>query len=162
MQKDPWLENWEARRKERESADRSFEVLGETLVAKASVAPEIGLRLAEFQSRIAVYVPLAQEAQEKGKPLPDLGVSDEELLALSEATIRACLEPASHEAWARLRDPERADPMSLMDIYGFATYVLSKATALPTGAPAGSSSGQASNGRSSTAASPYKAQARKR
>lgn len=158
---DPWLEQWEQRRQERAQTDRSFTVLGETLTAKASVAPEIGIRLAEFQTRVAAYVPVAQAAQAKGEPLPELGVSDEEMLALSEATIRACLEPASITGWERLRDPERADPMTLMDIYGFATYVLSKATGLPTGASGGSSAGPQSNGRSSTAASPSRGKTRR-
>ena len=36
---EPWLEQFEARRKEREEADRSFTLLGETLVVKANVAP---------------------------------------------------------------------------------------------------------------------------
>lgn len=162
MTPDPWIQQFEARRKERLKADRSFTVLGETLTAKASVAPEIGLRIGEFQARVAVYTVAAQEAQVKGKPIPDLGVSDIEMLDLSEATIRACLEPSSIKAWERLRDPNRPEPMTLMDIYGFATYVLAKATGLPTDALADSSTGPARNGRSSTAASSSRAGTRRR
>ena len=162
MTQDPWIQQFEARRAERAKADRSFEVLGEKLVAKASVAPEIGLRIADFQAKVALFTVAVAEAQQKGKPIPELGVSDTELLDLSEATIRACLEPGSIAAWERLRDPARKDPMTLMDIYGFATFVLAKATGLPTGAPDGSSTGPSRNGRSSTAASRSRAAGRKR
>jgi hypothetical protein len=159
---DPWLEQFEARRKEREQADRSFTLLGETLVVKPNVAPEVGLRREAFQQKVAAYTVEVAEAQATGKEIPELGVDDEEFLALSESIIVACLEPDSLDAWKRLRDPAHPDPLSLMDIYGLSGFVLAKASRLPTVAPAASSNGQAPGARTSKAGSPSRAAVRKR
>ena len=159
---DPWLQQFEERRKERETADRSFTLLGETLVVKPNVAPEVGLRREAFQTRVATYTAEVEEARAKGTDIPELGVDDEAFLELSEGIIVACLEPESAAAWKRLRDPQHPDPLSLMDIYGLSGYVLARASRLPTVAPSGSSNGQAPGGRTSKAGSPSRAAARKR
>lgn len=159
---DPYLEQFVARRKEREQADRSFTLLGETLTVKASVAPEVGLRRGEFERRLAVFAATAEEARKANKPLPELGFSDQELLDLSDSIIFDCLEPASHDTWRKLRSPDSTDPLGLLEIYGLSGYVLSKASALPTGGPSASSDGQRSNGSSSTARSSSRAATRKR
>ena len=159
---EPWLEQFEQRRKEREDADRSFTLLGETLVVKANVAPELALRLADFQAKVAKYQIEATAAQAKGDPIPDLGVDDKEFLELSESIVVACLEPDSLESWARLRAPDHPDPLSLMDIYGLAGFLLAKASRLPTVAPAASSNGHQAGRRTSGAGSSSKAGARKR
>ncbi len=159
---DPWLAQFEQRRKERETADRSFTLLGEALIVKPNVAPEIGLRREAFQNKVAAYTTEVEEAQRAGNPIPELGVDDEEFLALSESIIVACLEPDSLDAWKRLRDPAHPDPLSLMDIYGLSGFVLAKASRLPTVAPSGSSNGQAPGRRTSTGASRSKAGTRTR
>lgn len=159
---DPWLVQFEARRKEREDADRSFTLLGETLVVKANVAPELALRRADFQARVEKYTIDVAEAQAKGAPIPDLGVDDKEFLELSESIIVACLEPDSLAAWARLRSPEHPDPLSLMDIYGLSGFLLAKASRLPTAAPAASSNGHQGGRRTSGAASSSRGASRKR
>ncbi len=161
-QQDPWLAQFEERRKEREQADRSFTVLGEELVVKASVAPEVGLRLAKFQVAMAKYVADFQEAQAKQKPPPtDSGYTDEDMLELSESVIVDCLTPESLEAWQRLRDPARPEPLALLEIYGLAGYVLARASGFPTGGPSASSDGQRNGKSSSQAKSPSRAASRK-
>lgn len=151
---DPWLQQFEQRRAEREQADRSFTFLGETLTHKAAVAPEVGFRLGEFQRRQLAYQLAQEEKIAKGEEPDELGVSNEELLDLCEWTIRSCLEPESIPGWERVRDPKFPQPMSLLEIYGFATYIQAKASGVfPTGAPTGSSDGRQNGGSSSKAVS---------
>lgn len=151
---DPWLQQFEARRLERDQADRSFTFLDETLTHKAAVAPEVGFRLGEFQRKQLAYQKAQEEKLLAGEEPDELGVSNEELLDLCEWTIRSCLEPGSVEAWERIRDPAYPNPMSLLEIYGFATYIQARASGVfPTGEPTGSSDGQSNGGRSSKAAS---------
>lgn len=159
---DPWLAQFEARRKEREQADRSVSLLGETLVVKAHVAPEVGLRLAAFQSKVNNWGRDVEQANKEGKPTPLLGVEDDEFLELSESVIVDCLEPESLKAWERMRAPGRPDPLSLMEIYGLAGFLLSKATRLPTVAPSDSSAGRQNGRTSSKVGSSSRAAARKR
>lgn len=162
---DPWLEQFNARRTdrlERTRDDRTITLLGETLTVKASIAPEVGIRIDEITTRLADYIERGQAAQQAGEPLPEAGISDTDLLDLSEATIRACLDPASTPAWERLRSPDSPDPLDLMEIYGLARFLVSKVTLLPTDAPSGSSDGQTNTEPSSKAGSPSTAAARKR
>ncbi len=159
---DPWLAQFEERRKEREKADRSFTLLGETLVVKPNVAPEVGLRRAAFQAKVQDYTLEVAAAQQAGREIPELGVDDEEFLAMSESIIVACLEPESLEAWRRLRSPDHPDPLSLLDIYGLSGFVLSKASRLPTDAPPASSNGRQAGAPTSKAGSRSRAVARKR
>jgi hypothetical protein len=159
---DPWLIQFEALRKEREEADRSFKILGETLTVKASVAPEIGFRLGEFQAKLVAYQAADKERETRGEPPSEMGVTNAEFVELSEWTIRSCLEPDSVAAWERLRAPDAKDPLTLLDIYAVATYVQARASGLPTVGPADSSAGPQTNGTSSTAASPSPAAPRRR
>ena len=103
---DPWLVQFEERRKEREREDRSFEFLGETLVHKAMIAPEVGFRLGGFQRRQLAYSKAQEERQERGEEPEPIGVTDEEFLDLCEWTIRSCLEPESLEAWEATKAAE--------------------------------------------------------
>lgn len=150
---DPWLEQFEARETERVRADRTFEVRGEKLTVKPGVAPEIGFRMSDFQARLAKFQIDARAAIEAGNEPPEDGPDNVELLDISEATIRACLEDDSIETWDRMRSPNFPRPFSLGDIYSFSTYVLSRAVELPTIASEGSSAGPQTNGRSSTVGS---------
>jgi len=161
-EQDPWLTQFEARRKERADKDRSFILGGETLTVRPSVAPEVGLRRGEFEARIAKFQIDVAEAEKAGKPQPELGVSDQELLDLAEGIIMDCLDPDSYDAWLRLRSPDNPDPLSLMDIYGLSGYVLSRVVRLPTDGPSASSDGPQTNGRNSKAASTSRAATRKR
>ena len=152
---DPWLVQFEERRKELEHADRSFEFLGETLVHKAMVAPEVGFRLGAFQRKQLAYSKEQTEKVDRGETPDPMGVTDEEFLELCEWTIRSCLEPESIEGWERLRSPDAREPLSLIEIYGFATYVQAKAAGVfPTVAPTSSSDGRSNGGSSSKGASP--------
>lgn len=159
---DPWLEQFAERRKAREEADRTFDLLGESLTVRASVAPEAALRLAQFDIRVARYLEAAQEAEAKKLPPPELGVTDEEMLAMDEEAIRAALEPGSWAAWDRLRAPDAPEPLSILEIHGLARYVVSRVSGLPTERPAGSSAGPLNGSSSSKAKSGSRAAARKR
>ena len=146
---DPWLVQWEERRKAREAQDRSFEIDGETLTVHATVLPEVSSRYYELGARYTAFVTAFRDAEAAGKEPPlTSGIDDSEMLDISEATIRSCLTPDSLPAWERLRSPDHARALGLFDIYGLANYVLTKVTMLPTAAPAASL-----NGRTATAAS---------
>ena len=160
---DPWLAQFEARRAEREKADRTFALFGEELTVKASVAPEVGLRLGKFQIAMAAFVEDYQKAEAANTPLPESsGYTDEEMLALSESVIADCLTADSLEAWQRLRRPDSAEPLTLLEIYGLASYVLGRATGLPTGGPSASSDGPQNGNTSSKGRSSSRAGTRKR
>lgn len=162
---DPWLEQFNARRADRADRtkdDRTITLLGETLTVKPVIAPEVALRLDDFQSRIAEYLTVAEAAREAGAELPEAGIDDGDLLDVSEFAIRSALDPGSLDAWERLRSPEAAEPLGLMEIYGLARFLVSKVTLLPTDAPSGSSDGPTSNGASSKAGSSSTAAGRKR
>jgi hypothetical protein len=160
---DPWLEQFQVRRAEREKVDRAFTLLGETLTVKPSVAPEVGLRLGRFQIAMAAFVEDYQKAEAAKAPLPaSSGYTDEEMLALSESVIVDCLTADSLPAWERLRRPDAAEPLTLIEIYGLATYVAARAAGLPTGGPSASSDGQPNGNTSSKARSPSRAGTRKR
>lgn len=150
-ERDPWLTQFEARLEEREREDRSFPLLGETLVYKASVAPEVGLRLGAFQRESIAYARAVQAAQQAGEAAPEVTVSDQEMLDLGEWVVRSCLEPESVGAWERIRSPDAARQLSLIDIYELAMYLQAKAAgSLPTVAPIGSQDGRRIGGASST------------
>ena len=151
---DPWLVQYEARRAARKQQDRSFTVAGETLTVRPSVAPEVAVRYEELGARFSAYVTEVQAAEAAGKELPTRsGISDAEMLDVSEGTIRSCLDSASIAAWEKLRDPDAEDPLGLFDIYNLAGYVLAKVTTLPTVAPAASSNGRTPTAKLSKAAS---------
>ena len=155
MTTDPWLTQFEERRKERDQEDRTFDFLGERLTHKAQVAPEVGFRLGAFQRKQIAYTAEQEERAARGEDREPMGVTDEEFLELCEWTIRSCLEPDSIAAWERIRDPNHPDPMTLLEIYGFATYVQAKAAGVfPTVEPTGSSAGPANGKTSSTGVSP--------
>lgn len=160
---DAWLELFDARRKEREQADRSFTLLGETLTVKPSVAPEVGLRLAKFQIAMATFVADYQKAETEKTPPPESsGYTDADMLALSESVIAECLTEDSLVAWERLRLPGQPEPLTLLEIYGLANYILGRATGLPTGGPSASSDGRTNGKTSSKARSSSPAATRKR
>ena len=104
---DQWLTNFEERRKEREQADRSFVLLGETLTVKPSVAPQVGIRLNGARATVINDMVAAQAARDKGQDVPAPGITDEQMLEIAEETIRALIEPASLKAWERLRSAGR-------------------------------------------------------
>lgn len=159
---DPYLEQFEARRKEREAADRTFTLLGEELTVKASVAPEVGLEMQAFKRKLVAFWIASSEAERTNSPVPAPdGVTDPEMLELSESVIRACLTADTQAAWDRLRSPDAADPLTLPEIYGLADFVLSKASGLPTAGPSGSSDGPKSTKPRSRAKSPSTAAGRK-
>lgn len=140
---DPWLTQFEARMAEREQEDRSFLLLGERLVYRASVAPEVGIRLGEFQRASIAYARDVQARKDAGEPSPEATITDQEMLELGEWIIRSCLEPGSVEAWERIRSPDAARQLTLIDIYELAMYVQAKAAGtLPTVAPIGSPDGR--------------------
>lgn len=159
---DPWLEQFEARRKEREAADRTFTLLGEELTVKPSVAPELALRLFGFKKKLLEYWTARLAAEENGTALPSGDdVSDELMLDLSESVIRGCLTFESLPAWERLRSDESEQPLSLPEIYLLADGVISKVTQLPTGGPSASSDGRTSTTKPSRVKSRSAAATRK-
>jgi hypothetical protein len=149
---DQWLEQFQARRDARAQANREVKLLGTTLTVKPSIAPEVGLRLAHFNIAMTNYVTAYNKAQTDGTTPPDgSGYDDTEMLALSESVIADCLTTDSLPAWQQLRAPDAPEPLTLLEIYGLANYLVSRAAGLPTDAPTGSPAGQR-NGQTSSKA----------
>lgn len=159
---DPWLQQYNERRQRAKETPRSFEFEGETISYKPFVAPEVGLRRQAFQQKVNEYVTAVAEARAADKPIPEMGVDDITMLDLSESVIRDCLTPEGVEAWERIRSPDNAEPLGLLEIYGFSGYLLSKVSEVPTDGAPGSSPGQQNGRTSSKDESSSKAGTRKR
>lgn len=171
---DPFLEAFEARRLAREQADRSFPLAAETLTYRPTVAPEVGMRLEAMREKVRAQMERLKAAAEKaeraakngggdealdelGAALDSLEVTDEAMLQSGDETVLACLMPASHEAWARLRSPDAPQPLTFDEVFELADYLLGRVAGIPTSAPADSSAGRtptanASKGKSSSRA----------
>lgn len=156
---DPWLDNFNATREARLQENRSFELLGEKLTVKISVAPEVGFRRDDLRRKVRADIEAAKQAAERGDPAPAT-TSDEEIFAVAEDTIIACLDPESLPAWRRLRSPDQPVPLSFREVFALCDYVLARASGLPTGGPSESSAGPQTNDSSSTDDSPLPAQIR--
>lgn len=136
----------------REKADRSFELLGETLTYRAGVAPEVGNRLQQAGAELFDFSKQMQATVESGgekiteaefaELMRNLGDARWRLFEIADQTALACLEPASHEAWARLRSEDAASPLSQDDVLEVARELVVRVTGLPTDAPTGSSDGR--------------------
>lgn len=160
---DPWLERFEEGRKNRRDADRTIHLLGEDLTLRPAVAAQVAIRFGELGRRWNDYLARFNEAKQKGSELPtDAGIQDEEMFAISDATIRACIERASWAAWERLCGEDADDPLAVFEIFRLADWFLAKVAALPTDAPSASANGRATTNHSSTAASGSPAKTRKR
>ena len=165
---DDFLANFEAKRAAREAADRSFVIAGETLRFRPSIAPEVAFKfrasqvsamedLEKLQAWSAEY---AAAAAKNGKGeadmaklierVPEPRLSDDDLLLVADETVLACLEPDTHEAWARLRSPEAPQPITYDEVFEIVGYLLSRVTQIPTDAPSDSSAGRTQDDKRST------------
>lgn len=160
---DEFLERFEANRLAREKADRSFVLLGETLVFRAHVPYEIGRGLEAARMKFAHELTEAQKRIESanGQPpdLSDLTLNTDELVQAADAQILACLEPEGRQAWGRLRALDSDSPLNFHEIGQIADYLLGRVTAIPTDAPAVSSGGRKTTGSKSKGASSSTAKA---
>lgn len=168
---DDFLAAFEARRKAREETERSFVIAGETLKHRATLSPEVTFRFQKaqttsYEDMVAMkeWVDKIQKAAGKNgrqekllDEAPEPRLTDEDLLAIADETVLACLEPDSHEAWARLRSSDAAQPITYDEVFEILDYLFGRVTDLPTVAPADSSDGRTetakpSRGRSSSPA----------
>lgn len=177
---DSFLEAFEARRREREQADRTITLAGEQLTFRPSVAPEVGMKLeAARQDTADRLKTLSDKATELDKVTARNGdaQADEDVAAMlavteaveavqeaegraletADATVLDCLDPDSHEAWGRLRSVEATHPLTFTEVFQIADYLLGKVAGIPTDAPAGSSDGRTATGKPSKASSSSKA-----
>lgn len=134
---DDFLERFEQRRQERLQADRTVTIAGVDLIYRPSISPETALLLEETRDR---YV-----SQNGSRD-----ITATHLVNVADQSILECLEPASHQAWANLRDPAAEYPLSLSDVFDLAEYLLGKAAGTPTDAPSGSSDGRTTTAQQST------------
>lgn len=165
------LEKIEAARRAREEADRTFTLAGETFKYRTAVAPAVVFRFRDSQ-RIkwedlrdayewGEKMQAAQNMNGGGEAevarlmaeMPQARQTDEELLAMADATIVALLDPESHEAWARLRSEENPHPLTYDECFDFLDYLLGRVTDLPTVAPTDSSPGRTETASKSKGAS---------
>lgn len=126
---DDFLVRFEQRRKERLEADRTITISGVDLQYRPSITPETALLLEETRDR---YV------NQNGSR----DITATTLVNIADQSILECLDPASHDAWATLRDPDADYPLSLTDLFDLAEYLLGKAAGTPTDAPSDSSDGR--------------------
>lgn len=167
---DPFLEAFEQRRKLRAQADRSFTVAGETLIYRPTVAPEVGTRLEAMRQTVRSELEALQAETAKAQKAADadggesdttalaaaldkMTFSDEDMLQSGDETVLACLEPGSHEAWARLRSPDAPQPLTFDEVFELADYLLGRVAGIPTSAPADSSAGRTATASKSKAKS---------
>lgn len=157
---DEFLQKFEERRAEREKAERTVTIAGETLMFKAAVAPEVGFRLQAMRAQAAEQIDEVKrrvaEANGDGTVVASvmaLMPRDEEMVQVGDETVLACLEPVSHDAWARLRAPENQHPLTFAEIFDLADYLMGRVAGVPTVAPTGSSGGHTSTKRGSKARS---------
>ena len=127
------LEQRQIERAQRTGKTIQFE--GETLQLRASVAPEAFI----FQQ----------------------GMDDAQLVESLDRRALMCIHPASHDAWKRLRDPEREMPLSPADVIWLVNHLLAEVSGIPTDRPVDSSTGPQPTNGSSKAKSSSKAAARK-
>jgi len=158
---DAWLTEFEKRRGERETADRTFTLLGEQLTVKATVAPQITIRFNNARRDAILDAQAAIAAREANTDLPDPRITDEQMIEIAEETARALLDDSSLDAWERLRSSDNPAPLSFREIFEVCDYLIARASGLPIDAPAASSNGRQTGGRSSTAGSSSKAAPRK-
>ena len=160
---DPWLEQFNARRAQRETAARTVELLGEQLTLKPAIAPQVAIRYYDAKRRLILYYAEAEQLRTQGKdvPEPPEDLQDPALLDLFDETMRACVSSDGLEAWGRIRDPGRDDPLNWEDFFSLIEGVLATASATPTERPTVSSAGPPKTGRSSKAGSSSAAATRK-
>lgn len=159
---DEWLEKFEADRAERDTGNRTFSILDEDLTVKTSVAPEIAIRLNAMRQAVRSDLEAAKAAEEAGEELPKEHVTTAQMLATADETVLGCLDPASHDAWRRLRDPDHPAPLRFVEIFSLCDYLLGRASGHPTVGPDDSSNGPTGTGASSTAESSSPAAVSKR
>jgi hypothetical protein len=169
VETDEFLTRFEERRAAREHADRTVTIAGEKLVYRPTVAPEVGLRLEAMRQKVVEQLERLRDAAQKAErdtaaaegngtdvdltalndALERMEVSDEDMLLIGDETVLACLEPSSHPAWARLRDPAATQPLTFDEVFELADYLLGRVAGVPTSAPADSSDGRTETSRSS-------------
>lgn len=140
---DEFLQAFNERRRLRAERDRAFEIDGVTLTHRPAVSPETPLRYQEAHDTMSRWGEDVRRrlAEANGSPpeLPEQPVSGDEMIEIYDEFILACLEPVSHDAWAKLRAPDAANPLVDDDIYSLALYLLEKTTQIPTDGPPDSS-----------------------
>lgn len=155
---DDFLKAFNEQRALRAERDRSFQIDGVTLTHRPAVAPEIPLLFAETTDRLAVWADevnrLLATAKNGDQPaLPEQPVSEAQLIEVYERTVLACLDPASDEAWQKLRAPDAPNPLTGEDIYRLAVYLIGRTTQIPTDGLLGSSATQPEAERTSRGSS---------
>ncbi len=138
------MHDFDIERAERQKADRSFKIAGETFARRASVRPEA---LEEWED----YTPI--------------GRSQAEALAVIDRTIKALIEPGAkgeaHKRWDNLRKRDD-DPVTLADMIGLRDeegvllrdgliqWLTAEMAGRPTGPSVSSSGGPGASETSST------------
>jgi len=172
---DAFLEAFEAKRKARAEADRTFTLAGETFRFRPTIAPEIVFRFRASQQSMyedleklrawGMELEAAQGLNGDGEAdvsrlmeaMPEPRLTDDDLINIADETVIACLEPDSHEAWARLRSPENPQPVTYQEVFEIVGYLLGRVAEIPTVAPTGSSDGRTQTGKPSKAGSSSRA-----
>lgn len=152
---DDWLDTFNEGIAVRERGERSFEVLGETLTVKPSLAPQVAIRYFTAKRRLIEFTALRIAAEAEGAekpPLPE-DLQDEALLELMDMTARACLDTATAPAWDRLRSDDHPTPLDWDQLFSLCEYLIGRASTHPTDEPIGSSNGQPGTSPSSEDAS---------
>lgn len=121
------MKDFDAQRHEREAntEGRSFQIGGETVVARASVSPDVWVD----------YFDRRRTNATSGEPM-----SNRQYLDFLDDHIRAVIEPESVDAWQHAR-AEANPAITLADIDGVIDFLWELQSARPTGQPGESSTG---------------------
>jgi len=149
---DAWLEQFEARRSTRAAEASEVAVAGVILAVKVGIAPQVAINYYDAKHRLIAYYEERENASAANKPLPEIpdDLTDPNLLALVEETVRAILHPSSLAAWQQIRDPGAAVPLTWPDLFDLVEYLIGRASGVPTDGPSASADGPASTDTSST------------
>jgi len=161
---DDFLKAFNDRRRLTASQDRTFTIGDVELTYRVAIPPEVGFAY-EAMNDANLRWALALDHYERngtgGEP-PESPMTNEEMMAVYDATIKACLEDESHAKWDALRSPDAPHPLTSQDILSLAVWLLGKVNGLPTDGLLGSSSTQPETATTSTGNSPSPAPARTR
>jgi ribosome assembly protein YihI (activator of Der GTPase) len=145
------IQDWTTFQSSTERADahmRAARAKLAALEAKAAV-PEEAKRLADDLAANADHqAQVADLTSEIAKRADELGAAqeDSDVVNLLDETIRAMIDPADHEKWARVRSIDAPDPIGIGDLSELMEWIIERVVNRPTGQPSDSSERPSHNG----------------
>lgn len=128
------MKDFDEARAEREKAERTFKLGGETFVHRVAVAPEKILRWNQAS-------------------FGEIEMDEAKWIELYDETVLALIEPGQEEKWAKVRDQDAEHPIGMASLNAVIEWLFVEVSGRPTGPPSDSSDSRGGTGTTSTAAS---------